>query len=164
MVEKKNNKHPAPTLIDDIKNEKIKEKLINILNLIDVISDKKINEFQESVKNFTNDKNYNLTNFLLERHFIFKAVQEINEKFTKNKEGFLLDFVDEAYNVFDEQTLLYWEERGYYDYEDETFNKSAINTDFYYLDPLIKKPTKDKTFIPHFKKLETNLPRLYIGV
>ena len=164
MNEKKNNKHPAPTLINEIKNEKIKEKLINILNLIDVISDKKRNDFEESVKNFTNDKNYNLTNFLLERHFISKAVQEINEKFTKNKEGFLLDFVDEAYNVFDEQTLLYWEEQGYYDYEDETLNKSAINEDFYYLDLLIKKHTKDKTFIPHFKKLENNLPRLYIGV
>ena len=75
MNEKKNNKHPAPTLINDIKNEKIKEKLINILNLIDEISDKKRNDFEESVKNFTNDKNYNLTNFLLERHFISKAVQ-----------------------------------------------------------------------------------------
>ena len=39
MIEKKNNKHPAPTLINDIKNKKIKEKLINILNLIDEISD-----------------------------------------------------------------------------------------------------------------------------
>ena len=28
---------------------------------------------------------------------MFKAVQEINKELTKNKEGFFLDFVDEAY-------------------------------------------------------------------
>ena len=38
---------------------------------------------------------------------MFKAVHEINEELAKNKEGFLVDFVDEAYNVFDNQTLLY---------------------------------------------------------
>ena len=38
---------------------------------------------------------------------MFKAVQEINKELTKNKEGFFLDFVDEAYNIFEEQTLLY---------------------------------------------------------
>ena len=111
MIEKKN--HPPTTLINDNKKKKLKEKLINILNLIDEISDEKINDFEESVKNFTNDKNYKLTNFLLERHFMFKAVQEINEKLTKKKERFLLDFVDEAYNVLDEQTLLYSEEKGF---------------------------------------------------
>ena len=75
-----------------------------------------------------------------------------------------MDFVEEAYNVFDEQILLYFEEKGYYDYEDETLNKSIINEDFYYLDLLIKKHAKDKEFIPHFKKLKTNLPRLYRGL
>ena len=38
---------------------------------------------------------------------MFKAAHEINEELTKNKEGFLVGFVDEAYNLFDNQTLLY---------------------------------------------------------
>ena len=42
---------------------------------------------------------------------MLKAVHEINEVLTKNKEGFLVDFVGEAYNVFDNQTLLYLEEK-----------------------------------------------------
>ena len=82
---------------------------------------------------------------------MFKAVQEINKELTKNKEGFFLDFVDEAYNIFEEQTLLYQEEKECYSYEDETFNKNAINENFYYLDSLIKKHTKDKKLITHFK-------------
>ena len=41
MIEKENKKYPPPTLINYTKNEKLKEKLINVLNLIDEISDKK---------------------------------------------------------------------------------------------------------------------------
>ena len=93
---------------------------------------------------------------------MFKAVYETNEKLTKNKEGFLLHFADEAYNVFDEQTLLYWEQKGYYDYEDEALNKNAIYENFYYFDSLIRKHRKDKKVNKHFEKLETNLPKLYI--
>ena len=33
-------------------------------------------------------KNYKLTDFLLRRHFLFKAVHDINEKLIKNKERF----------------------------------------------------------------------------
>ena len=95
---------------------------------------------------------------------MFKAVHEINEQLTKNKEGFLVDFVVEAYNVFDNQTLLYWEEKGYYNYGDEIFYKNAIYEDFHYLDSLIKKHTEDKKCITHFKNLETNLPRLVLSV
>ena len=47
--------------------------------LIYEISHKNINDFQESVKKTNNDKNYKLTDFLLERHFMFKAADEINE-------------------------------------------------------------------------------------
>ena len=164
MIEKENNKYLPPTLINDIKNERLKEKLLNVLNLIYEISDKKINDFEESGKKFKNDKNYKLTNFLLQRHFMFKAAHEINEELTKNKEGFLVDFIDEAYNVFDNQTLLYCEEKGYYNYEDENFYKNAINEDSHYLDSLTKKHTEDKKFITNFKKLETNLSRLDLSV
>ena len=95
---------------------------------------------------------------------MFKAANEINEELTKNKEGFLLDFMNGAYSLFDKQSVLYWEEKGYYDYENETFDKNVMNRDFYFLDSLIKKHTKDKNFITYFRKLETNLPMLYTGV
>ena len=57
MIEKENSKYPPPTLINDINNERLKEKLLNALNLIDKISDKKNTDFEESGKKFNNDKN-----------------------------------------------------------------------------------------------------------
>ena len=85
---KENYKYPPPTPINDIKDKKLEEKLINIFNHIDEIENKKIKDFEESVKKFRNDKNYKLTDFLLRRHFLFKAVHDINEKLIKNKERF----------------------------------------------------------------------------
>ena len=40
----------------------------------------------------------------------------------------------------------------------------AIDMDTYHLDLLIKKHTNDKKFIPSFKKISTNVPKLYAGV
>ena len=78
---------------------------------------------------------------------MLKAVHEINEVLTKNKEGFSVDFVGEAYNVFDNQTLLYLEEKRILQYEDETFYKNAINKDSHYLDSLIKNTQKIKNLL-----------------
>ena len=55
--------------------------------LIDTIR-KKSEIFQKSVKRIKNDKNYEFKNLMIERHFLFKAIKEINEELTKNKEGF----------------------------------------------------------------------------
>ena len=38
---------------------------------------------------------------------MLKSLHKINEELTKNKERYLVDFVDNAYNVSDNQTLLY---------------------------------------------------------
>ena len=48
---------------------------------------KKFNEFEKSVRNFTNHKNYKLTNLLLIRHFLIKAAQEVNKKLLKKKKS-----------------------------------------------------------------------------
>ena len=48
-------KYP-PTSIDDIKDEKLKAHLKSTPTLIDEIKDKKINDFEVSVRKFTNDK------------------------------------------------------------------------------------------------------------
>ena len=61
-------KYP-PTSVDDIKNKKLKARLKSIPTLIDEIKDKKNNDFEQSVRKFSNDKNYTLRNLLLKRHF-----------------------------------------------------------------------------------------------
>ena len=124
--------------------------------MINEIKDKKIKDFEESVKTFKNDENYEFKNLLLERYFFFKAVQEINE-------GFLVDFTNELRTFFDEQTLFYWEEKGYFNYDNSRLYVNLAKEDLYYLDLVIKEHTKDKEFISNFKKLETNLSVLYIG-
>ena len=64
MIDIEYVKYP-PTSIDDIKDEKLKGHLKSIPTLINEIKDKKINDFEESVRKFSNDKNYQLTNLLL---------------------------------------------------------------------------------------------------
>ena len=48
---------------------------------------KKVNEFEESVKKFSNDKNYKLINLLLKRHFLNKVVQEVNKELIEKKKN-----------------------------------------------------------------------------
>ena len=162
MTEGKNNKR-FRIFVKDIENENLKEKFKNILPLIKEISDKKVNDFQKSVKKFKNDENYEFKHILIERHFLFKTIQEIDEKLTKNKEVFLIDLGDLVRNFFDDQTLFYWEEKGYFDFDTNTLNINLANEDLYYLDLVIKEHTKDKELISHLKKLETNSPVLYVS-
>ena len=77
-------KYP-PTSTDDIKDKKLKAHLKSIPTLIDEIKDKKVSEFEESVRKFSNNKNYKLTNLLRKRHFPIKAVQEVNKELIKKK-------------------------------------------------------------------------------
>ena len=69
---------------------------------------------------FKTDESYEFKNLLLERHFFFKEVQEINEELMKNKEGFLVDFTNKLRPFFDEQTLFYCEEKVYFNYDNNT--------------------------------------------
>ena len=162
MTERRNNKYLGIS-VKDIENENLKEKFKKTLLLIKEISDKKANDFQKSVKKFKNDENYEYKQILIERHFLFRAIQEINEELTKNKEGFLIDLGDMVRDFFDDQTLFYWEEKEYFDFDTNTLNINSANEDLYYLDLVIKEHTKDKELVSHLKKLETNLPVLYVS-
>ena len=68
---------------------------------------KKSKDFEKAVKKFKKDENYDFKNILIERHFLFKAVQEVNEELTKNKEEFLIDFTSRLHKYFNEQPLFY---------------------------------------------------------
>ena len=159
MIEKENNKY-STIAINDAKNERFREKS-NILSLIIENKDKKSKNFEEAIKKFKNDENYEFKNILIERRFLFKAVQEINEELTKNKEGFLIDFSSKLHKFFNEETLFYWRMKGYIN-EDEVLGINLVDEDLYYLDLVIKEHTKDKEFIPYVKKLKTDLPVIYV--
>ena len=91
---------------------------------------------------------------------MFRAIQEINEELTKNKESFLFDLGDIVRNVFDDQALFYWKEKGYYDFDTDNLNINSGSEDLYYLD----LPNEEhKKLVSHLKKIETNLPVLYVS-
>ena len=118
-------------------------------------------DLEETVKKFRNDENYEFKNILIERQFLFKVVQEINEELAKNKERFLIDFSSKLHNFFNKEALFYWRMKQYIN-EDEVLGKKLVDEDLYYLDLVIKEHAKDKEFIPYVKKLKTDLPVTYV--
>ena len=49
-------------------------------------------EFKESVRKFSDNKNYRLTNLLLKIHFLIKPVQKVNKELKEKKQIFRVDF------------------------------------------------------------------------
>ena len=143
-------------ITNNAKDEKTREKLKNILLSVIKNRNKKSRDFQNALKTFKNDENYKFINPLIERNFLFKAVQELIEKVIKDKEGYLVDFTDRIYDYFNNQTMLYWKMSGYYN-EDGVLDENLIRKNFYCLDQVIKQNTNDKEFSPWIEKLETNL-------
>ena len=94
MIEKENNKYWS-SIINNAKNEKFREKLKNLPPLIFEIKNKKSKDFQKAVKKL--DENYEFNHPLIERHFLYKALQEINKELTKIKKIFhlilLVDYI-----------------------------------------------------------------------
>ena len=125
IIEKENNHLP---IINDTKNENFREKLKNIIPPIIEIKNKKSKDFEKALKKFKNSENYEFKNILIERHFLFKAVQEVNEELTKNK-GFLIDFTGIIHKSFNEHALFYWRMKGYIT-EDEVLGINLVDEDF----------------------------------
>ena len=92
-----------------------------------------------------------------------KAVPEINEELTKNKEGFLLDFASRLHKIFEDELMLYWKLNRYIT-EDEILGINLVHEDFDILYAIITKHTNDKKFMPFVEKLKIDLTVIYIDV
>ena len=79
----------------------LEKKIKEIAPLVTKIKEKKSKNFQKAVKKFKNDENYEFNHLLIERHFFFKAFKEVNQRLTKNNEGFLIDFSSKFHNFLD---------------------------------------------------------------
>ena len=162
MIDTEYVKYP-PTSTDDIKDEKLAAYVKSICTFIDEIKERNISEFEEPVRKFSNNENYQLTNLLLKIHFLIKAVQEVNKELIEKKKIFRVDFSYDSCLFFHNQTEFYWKKEGYYN-NDGTISKFKVNQDGYVLDLIIKKHTSDKKFIMYPKELKTNLPVLDVDV
>ena len=84
-------------ITNNAKDEETREKLKYFFLSVIENRNKKSKSFQKSVKKFKNDENHKFIHPLIERHFLFKAIQELNEEAVKNKEGILVGFTDSIY-------------------------------------------------------------------
>ena len=87
-------------ITNNAKDEETREKLNISFFLLLKIGIKKARTFKNQLKKIKNDENYKFIQPLIETHFLFKAVQELNEEVVKNKEETLVDFTDRIYEHF----------------------------------------------------------------
>ena len=80
---------------------------------------------------------------LVDRHFFFRAIQEINKELIKNIKEFLIDITTALHKFFDQEALVYWELKGYYN----------VQENIQCLELLIKEHTNDEELIPYLKKI-----------
>ena len=155
MVENENDNNSIH-IINNPKNEKVRAKIrkyathyftfiFHILLPITHNREEKSNIFQKAVKKTKNDENYAFYHPLIERHFLFKVVEEMNEELTKNNEGFLYDFTGSLHHFFDVQTVIYCEIKGYMNKNCKS-NEKLFKTDCYLLNLMIKEYTNDKIY------------------
>ena len=144
MVQNKNDNNSI-LIINNPKNEKFREKLETMLPIISKNREERSNIFQKAVKKIKNDENYAFYHPLIERHFLFKVVEEMNEELTKNNEGFLYDFTGSLHHFFDVQTVIYCEIKGYMNKNCKS-NEKLFKTDCYLLNLMIKEYTNDKIY------------------
>ena len=113
-------------------NEKEENRYLSYI-LLSIVENrnKKSENFQKAFKTFKNYENYKFIHPLIERHFLFKAIQELNEKVIKDKEGYLVDFTDRIHEYFNDQTIFYWRINGCIN-EDEILGINFVSKDFYF--------------------------------
>ena len=87
MVKSESNNY-SKIIISDAKNEKLRKKIKKIFSTITKNIEKTCRNFIKSTRKLKNDENYKYKHTLIERNFLFKAVEEMNEQLTKNKKGF----------------------------------------------------------------------------
>ena len=100
-MKKGDTKH-SNIILNNPKNVRFREKLKEIASLIIEIKNKKSKNFQKTVKKFKNNENYEFNHPLIERYFLFKALQEVDQQLTKNNEGFSFDFSSKFHAFFEQ--------------------------------------------------------------
>ena len=66
---------------------------------------------------------------LVDRHFFFRAIQEINKELIKNINEFLIDITTALRKFFDQEALVYWELKGYYNVQENILDVKLASRD-----------------------------------
>ena len=152
--------YPNFPTTDTIKNDQLRKELESIPYIIKYIRDKKIEDFVKIFRIAT-DHTYEIDDPLLVRHFLFKAVEEVNDDLLKNNKSCRVDFGDEAGTHFINETKAYWEKSGFYN-DDGTLNHFKLGRPMETFDIIIRGYTDHNKFIFYQKELKTDLVVLFL--
>ena len=82
------------SLINSIDNKTLRRECEDIGEYVIKILDKRITDLPESLEK-SNKHSYHSTNYyLLQKHFLLKAVEDVNNELTRNNAGFIIDVSD----------------------------------------------------------------------
>ena len=99
--------------INGIKNDQLRKEFENTIHIVFNIRDKKIEEFLKYFR-IAIDYTYEMNDPLLTRHFLFKAIEEVNADLIKNNKLYRVDFGYEIAKHFINETEAYWQKQGFY--------------------------------------------------
>ena len=99
--------------INGIKNDQLRKEFENTIHIVFNIRNKKIEEFLKYFR-IAIDYTYEMNDPLLTRHFLFKAIEEVNADLIKNNKLYRADFGYEISKHFINETEAYWQKQGFY--------------------------------------------------
>ena len=150
-----------PPTIDTIKNDNLRKELESIQDTIKYIRDKKIEDFV-TIFRMTIDHTYKIDNPLLIRHFLFKAVEEVNDDLINNNKPYRVNFGYDISTHLLNETKTYWEKNGFSNH-DGTLNHFRLGNHMLALDLLTRGYTGDELIL-FPKELKTDLVVLYLKI
>ena len=95
------------------------------------------------------------------RHFLFKAVEEVNDDLIKDNKPYRVDFGYDIGAFFLNETKSYWEKYDFYN-DDGTISYLKLDKNMQVLDLLISEYTNDKELTLFPKELKTDLVVLFL--
>ena len=154
--------YPDFPTTDTIKNDHLRKELESITDILSNIRDKKIEDFLKIFRKAI-DRTFEMKDPILNRHFLSKAGEEVNDDLVKNNKPYRVDFGDEACTFFINETKPYWEKHGFYN-NDGTLNHFRLGRHMETLDLIIRRYSDDgPKLILYQKKLkETDLVILFL--
>ena len=84
---------------DTIKNDHLRKELESIPDIVGNIRDKKIEDLLKIFRKAI-DRTFEMEDRILNKHFLFKAVEEVNDDLIKNNKPYRVNFRDEACTFF----------------------------------------------------------------
>ena len=131
------------------------------MSIIENIKDKKIKSF---VTTYSEDKDrtFEMRDPLLIRHFLFNAVEELNNDLIKTNKSYKVNYVCDIGTHFINENKAYWEKCNFFN-DDDNLDHLRVDEQMKTLDLLISTYTDDDEPIlyPETSK-ETNLFVLFL--